>query len=34
MLVAQAVAAQEIWQKVRIQDKVLDEIYEEVKMLI
>lgn len=34
MLVAQAVAAQEIWQGVKIQENVTDEIYEEIKELI
>jgi shikimate dehydrogenase len=34
MLVSQAVAAQEIWQGIRISDELIDEIYEELKLKI
>ena len=34
MLVAQAVAAQEIWQGIKIEESIIDEIYEEIKVLI
>lgn len=33
MLVAQAVAAQEIWQRIKIGEDVVDKIYEEIKVL-
>jgi shikimate dehydrogenase len=34
MLVAQAVASQEVWQGIKIEDKLVEEIYEDIRVIM